>query len=304
MYLAKTNSKKHSLPEEKMVLAGIFKDYKYREAKGVLEMLMESINIEFKLLEKEIEKFEIGYVVEIWAKQKKLGVFGKIENRDEYDVELDIITSTISYSLFEAVKRSGERNELALKLSDIFYVKGLLFGLSAYLLAMLTDHHLLLSTQQFLFWFVLFIISSSGNFNVVDSDVKKQNLTFQSKCLSTILFASCFLVVAGHAFNMFYSQKKVRGKYEYGLYKNYQIIDGNRVRWAMKQSCTEVLATTDDFAFSIYAEPEKLFSDTLEVKIFANDNLIDQMTWKKKGSIHKYYHISGIKGKYLKISSI
>jgi O-antigen ligase len=213
----------------------------------------------------------------------------------QFGAELGIPALFLFFMILFFIYRTG------LKLSDIFYVKGLLLGLSAYLLAMLTDHHLLLSTQQFLFWFVLFIISSSGNFNVVDSDVKKQNLTFQSKCLSTILFASCFLVVAGHAFNMFYSQKNVRGKYEYGLYKNYQIIDGNRVRWAMKQSCTEVLATTDDFAFSIYAEPEKLFSDTLEVKIFANDNLIDQMTWKKKGSIHKYYHISGIKGKYLKI---
>lgn len=38
----------------------------------------------------------------------------------DYDVTLEVVTSTITYSLFEAVKKSGERSELAWKLSDIF----------------------------------------------------------------------------------------------------------------------------------------------------------------------------------------
>ncbi len=48
------------------------------------------------------------------------GIFSINKEPIEYDVELDIITSTISYSLFEAIKKSGEKNELALRLSDIF----------------------------------------------------------------------------------------------------------------------------------------------------------------------------------------
>jgi len=50
----------------------------------------------------------------------KNGTFLINQEPIKYDVELDIITSTISYSLFEAVKKAGEKNELALKLSDIF----------------------------------------------------------------------------------------------------------------------------------------------------------------------------------------
>ncbi len=38
----------------------------------------------------------------------------------EYDVELEVVSSTITYSLFEAVRKAGEKTELAWKLSDIF----------------------------------------------------------------------------------------------------------------------------------------------------------------------------------------
>ena len=40
-----------------------------------------------------------------------------------------------------------------------YVIKGLIFGLSAYLITMLTSHPLLLSNQQFLFWFVIAAIS-------------------------------------------------------------------------------------------------------------------------------------------------
>jgi murein DD-endopeptidase MepM/ murein hydrolase activator NlpD len=38
----------------------------------------------------------------------------------KYDIKIHIVSSTISYSLCEAVRKSGERNELAFRLSDIF----------------------------------------------------------------------------------------------------------------------------------------------------------------------------------------
>jgi murein DD-endopeptidase MepM/ murein hydrolase activator NlpD len=38
----------------------------------------------------------------------------------DYDVSLEMVIATIDYSLFEAVRKSGERSELAWKLSDIF----------------------------------------------------------------------------------------------------------------------------------------------------------------------------------------
>ncbi|NOX34112.1 MAG: peptidoglycan DD-metalloendopeptidase family protein [Deltaproteobacteria bacterium] len=38
----------------------------------------------------------------------------------KYDIDLEVVSSTIISSLFEAVRKSGERSELAWKLSDIF----------------------------------------------------------------------------------------------------------------------------------------------------------------------------------------
>ena len=51
---------------------------------------------------------------------------------------------------FKVLKKGLEESEL---------VEGLLFGLSGYLITMLTGHPLLLSNQQFLFWFVIGVIS-------------------------------------------------------------------------------------------------------------------------------------------------
>ena len=51
---------------------------------------------------------------------------------------------------FEVLRRKDESG---------YIIKGLLFGLSAYLITMITSHPLLLSNQQFLFWFVIAVIS-------------------------------------------------------------------------------------------------------------------------------------------------
>lgn len=51
---------------------------------------------------------------------------------------------------FEVLKKGLVENRM---------VKGLLFGASVYLITMLTGHPLLLSNQQFLFWFVIAVIS-------------------------------------------------------------------------------------------------------------------------------------------------
>ncbi|MCP3873547.1 MAG: M23 family metallopeptidase [Desulfobacteraceae bacterium] len=67
----------------------------------------------------------IGFEYEI-NQEKKLvvqnenGKFSIFQAPIEYDVDLEVVSSSIRYSLFEAVKKSGERCELAFKLSDIF----------------------------------------------------------------------------------------------------------------------------------------------------------------------------------------
>jgi murein DD-endopeptidase MepM/ murein hydrolase activator NlpD len=52
--------------------------------------------------------------------QKETNGFSISQIPIDYDVRLEAVTATIDYSLFEAVRKSGERSELAWKLSDIF----------------------------------------------------------------------------------------------------------------------------------------------------------------------------------------
>jgi len=50
----------------------------------------------------------------------KNDIFSINQEPIHYDVDLEIVSSSITSSLFEAVKKSGEKNELAVRLSDIF----------------------------------------------------------------------------------------------------------------------------------------------------------------------------------------
>ena len=71
------------------------------------------------------ENHLVGFEYEI-NKKSKLVVYREKEiftvNKlsIQYDIDLQVVSSTITSSLFDAVKKSGERSELAQKLSDIF----------------------------------------------------------------------------------------------------------------------------------------------------------------------------------------
>ncbi len=111
------------------------------------------------------------------------------------------------------------------------------------------------------------------------------------------------MVIAGHAFNLFYLKKEVKGLYSYGLYKP-QRVNKDEMRWTNKHSRIKVHAETDCFGLSLYAEPENFPSGLFEMKIYVNDSLIDRVTWKKKGTKYRYYHIPGIQGRPLKIKTV
>ncbi len=52
--------------------------------------------------------------------QKGKDIFSINKLPIQYDLDLEVVSSTIESTLFEALKKAGERNELAQKLSDIF----------------------------------------------------------------------------------------------------------------------------------------------------------------------------------------
>ncbi len=83
--------RKGKLPEEKMMLAGIFSNSKYRDAKGIIEALLEELNIKAKYEPKDGKDFLPARRLSIKSKNKVLGEFGVLENKSIYyqlDLEL------------------------------------------------------------------------------------------------------------------------------------------------------------------------------------------------------------------------
>lgn len=125
-------------------------------------------------------------------------------------------------------------------------------------------------------------------------------MSFETKYLYRVMCLLVLIVIAGHSFNLFYLKKEVKGLYEYGLYKP-QMVNTAKMRWIDKDLRKKVVAKTEYFGFSMYAEPENLSSGILEIKIYVNNKLIDQITWEKSGTKHRYYHLRRITGSVLKI---
>jgi len=218
---------------------------------------------------------------------------GELRNAHNYYLQFAAESGIPALSLFLLILFFTFR--AGLQATNRTHSKGLLLGLSAYLLSMLSGHHLILSTHQFLFWFILFAIIYP-----INSDLEKKTPGVETKYLSKILYLLVFMVIAGHALNLFYLKKEVKGLYEYGLYQS-QEVNKVEMRWADKDSRKKNNAETDYFGFSMYAEPENLSSGILEMKIYVNDKLIDLVKWNKKDTKHLNYHIPGIKGQSLTI---
>lgn len=79
-------SRKNDIPEEKLILAGIFEGYEYRNAKGILEALFEKLNIDIEFLPEENADFAPGKSLTI----KGLGKFGIVEDSNFIYYELGV----------------------------------------------------------------------------------------------------------------------------------------------------------------------------------------------------------------------
>lgn len=71
-----------TLPEEKMMLAGIFANTEFRQAKGIVETLMNELNIKAEYVPEDSKNFLPSQVVTIKSKEQYLGQFGVLEKGD------------------------------------------------------------------------------------------------------------------------------------------------------------------------------------------------------------------------------
>ncbi len=177
--------------------------------------------------------------------------------------------------------------------------RGLVWGISALLVTLIFDHTLLLATHQIVFWFVLAALVITG---------KGKHTEWFSHKNRRVLTSCAVLIVILFAWG--YHQKitiRHPEKYEYGYYTPYQKIQGNMMRWTMHHSCTEVLATSDDFKLSMWADPNNLAAQKMRVNIYINNTRIDQLLWNKKELKVREYHVPDmpdVKVKYIKIEMI
>lgn len=94
--------RKNDLPEERMTLAGIFSSYSYREAKGIIEALLEELHIKVQLEPEDSFGFAPSKRVAIKSKGGRLGEFGVLENGFsyyEFEVEklLNLSSSVVNF---------------------------------------------------------------------------------------------------------------------------------------------------------------------------------------------------------------
>lgn len=81
---------KGELPEEKMILAGIFANEDFKKAKGGVEALLESLNIKFEFKQEDSKNFLAGRRLEIYSASTYLGEIGELENRNDIYYEFGV----------------------------------------------------------------------------------------------------------------------------------------------------------------------------------------------------------------------
>lgn len=87
--------KADNLPDEKMTLAGIFANTNFREAKGVIESLLNELNIKIEFIQEDLNQFIPNQRIVVKVDRKVIGQLGNLENEDfiYYEFDLETINS-------------------------------------------------------------------------------------------------------------------------------------------------------------------------------------------------------------------
>lgn len=86
IYLPRPND----LPEERLMLGGIFSGYEFRSAKGIIEGLLDRLNIEYTFKSEESKGFGASRCAFIYSKGKNIGKIGYLEGNRLIYYEFEI----------------------------------------------------------------------------------------------------------------------------------------------------------------------------------------------------------------------
>jgi len=86
--------KRGDLPNEVITLGVIFKDYNFRQAKGMLESLLGQINSDYKFIQEDKGLFLANQRLSIMSKGKEIGQFGILENLTYFEFDVENLSRT------------------------------------------------------------------------------------------------------------------------------------------------------------------------------------------------------------------
>lgn len=99
--------RKGQLPEERLMLAGIFEGYDFRNAKGIVEALLEKLTIHPIFEVQENNGLSAGKSVSVSANNKDIGMLGFVENSDMiyYEFEMQKLFGSLSKVQYKEIPK-------------------------------------------------------------------------------------------------------------------------------------------------------------------------------------------------------
>ena len=176
------------------------------------------------------------------------------------------------------------------------FINGLIYGLSTYLITMITGHPLLLPNQQFIFWFIIANLSMVGS----SSDSTKYSILKFSKysILATAVIVT--FIIAGYFYDISLRNKKLHG-YEYGYY-HYENWIGEKVRWTWCRAASRIKATGNILRMKVFSSSiNSKEPDGLNLKLFLNEKLLDEVHLFGEESRNLYYYVPSIRNKNIEL---
>lgn len=175
--------------------------------------------------------------------------------------------------------------------------RGFLMGIGAYLITCLTGHPLLLSTQQFLFWFMISaVVLSDGNLKPTNPRRDGSKYAFGA----IILFVG--LILVGYAFKGGKTGEDFE-KYEIGLYP-YEESHGKRLRWTSKIGIIKGDHHGRFLELDVYALPPDTGPKGLNFKMLLNGEVWEEVNISQSGTRKIRCYIPYGKSQRLEIKTV
>ncbi len=117
--------RKNDLPNEKLTLDGIIKNGLYRENKGIVEILLNELNIDFTTKLEEGKDYLPNQRLEVYSEKIKIGEYGNLEMglfTYEFDIQKLINSKKIERKYKEVVKYPPQVEDLTLVIPEKTYI--------------------------------------------------------------------------------------------------------------------------------------------------------------------------------------